>query len=145
MAKVPVVAQTLSFYPRGGVEIKLIFTLRAVVSEIQVIFQSCHIWVWNLALGKSSRSCTCTLFLTHGVEIEATFTLQAMVIKIEQYLTLIRLISYVNILLLLPRLIGFLYLWAFTIMQGSNCYRQFLCGRYRVYKPGYGRKNDNKK
>ncbi len=40
--KVPEVAHILSFYPMG-VEIELIFALRAVVSEIRADFQTCHI------------------------------------------------------------------------------------------------------
>ncbi len=27
-------------------------------------FQNCHIWAWNLVIGKSSRSCTYTIFLS---------------------------------------------------------------------------------
>ncbi len=30
---------------------------------IQADFQNCHTWAWNLAIGKSSRSCTYILFL----------------------------------------------------------------------------------
>ncbi len=41
-----------------GVEIELIFALRAAVSKIQENFQNCHIWAWNLASGQTSRSCT---------------------------------------------------------------------------------------
>ncbi len=42
VAKVPHID---SVYPRGeGGEIELIFTLWAVVSEIQADFQNCHIW-----------------------------------------------------------------------------------------------------
>ncbi len=42
------------FLPQG-VEIELIFALRAAVSEIQADFQNCHILAWNLAIGQSSR------------------------------------------------------------------------------------------
>ncbi len=45
------------------VEIELIFTLGAAVSEIRADFQNCHLWAWNLVIGQSSRSCTYTLFL----------------------------------------------------------------------------------
>ncbi len=53
------------FLPQG-VEIKLIFTLWAAVSELLADFQHCHICAWNLAIRKSSRSCTYTLFLPQG-------------------------------------------------------------------------------
>ncbi len=49
----------IHFLPQG-VEIELIFTLWAAVSEIRVDFQTCYIWAWNLASGQSSRSCTYT-------------------------------------------------------------------------------------
>ncbi len=41
-----------------GIEIELIFALRAAVSEIWANFQNCHIWAWNLGISQSSRSCT---------------------------------------------------------------------------------------
>ncbi len=43
LAKVLEVAHIASFYPRG-VEIELIFALRAVISAIRVDFQNFHIW-----------------------------------------------------------------------------------------------------
>ncbi len=36
-------------------------------------FQNCHIWGWNLAIGQSAKSCTYTLFLPQGVEIDLFF------------------------------------------------------------------------
>ncbi len=36
----------------SGVEIELIFTLWAAVSEIRAHFKNCHIWAWNLAIGQ---------------------------------------------------------------------------------------------
>ena len=70
-AKVP---QILCSTP--WVEIELIFTLRAAVSDIGANFQNCHIWAWNLAIGQSARGCTYTLFLPQGGEIELIFTLR---------------------------------------------------------------------
>ena len=52
------------------VEIQGFFPLRAAFSEILAVFHNCHIWAWNLAIGKSSRSCTYILFLSRWVEIE---------------------------------------------------------------------------
>ncbi len=45
---------TTLFLPQG-VEIELIFTLRAAVSETQANFQNCHFWAWNLAISKCSE------------------------------------------------------------------------------------------
>ena len=39
-----------------GVEIELIFALRAAVSEIRADFQNCHIWAWNLAIGQKFQN-----------------------------------------------------------------------------------------
>ncbi len=58
------------------VEIRLIFTIWAVVSETRSKFQTRHIWAWNTEFEKSSRSCTLTLFLAQGVEIELIFSLR---------------------------------------------------------------------
>ncbi len=38
-----------------GVEIELIFALRAAVSEIRADFQNYHIWAWNLEFEKQSQ------------------------------------------------------------------------------------------
>ena len=54
---------TCTLFLPQRVEIELIFTLRAVVSEIRAHFQNCLNWAWNLASGQSSRSSTYTLFL----------------------------------------------------------------------------------
>ena len=43
LKKVPELVDRLSFYPRG-VEIELIFALRAAVSEIRADFENYHIW-----------------------------------------------------------------------------------------------------
>ncbi len=59
------------------------FALRAAVSKIRANFLTCDIWTWNLASGQSSRSCTRTLFLPQGVEIELIFALRAAVSKIR--------------------------------------------------------------
>ncbi len=76
------VAHTLSLFQ--GIEIKIepIFALWAAVPEIQANFQNCHIWAWNLAIGRSARSCTYTFFLPQGVEIELIFALRVMVSEI---------------------------------------------------------------
>ncbi len=47
LVKVPEVAHIRSFYPQG-VEIELIFAVRAAVSEIRANFQNCPTWAWNL-------------------------------------------------------------------------------------------------
>ncbi len=50
---------TLVLPPSPGVEIELIFTLRAAASEIHCDFQNCHILAWNfLVTDKRSGSCT---------------------------------------------------------------------------------------
>ena len=67
-----------------GVEIKLIFALRAAVFEIRANFQNFHIWVWNLEFEEMSQSCICTLFLSQGVEIKLSFALRAAVFETEQ-------------------------------------------------------------
>ncbi len=46
-------------------------------------FKTCHIWAWNLTTGQSSRSCTYTLFLCQGVEIELIFALWSVVSQIR--------------------------------------------------------------
>ncbi len=50
-----------------GVEIELIFALRAAVSEIHADFQNSHIWAWNLAICQSSRNCTYIAYSTPRV------------------------------------------------------------------------------
>ena len=50
-----------------------------MAKEILADFQNCHIWAWNLAIGQSSRSCTCTRFLPQGVKLELIFALRAVV------------------------------------------------------------------
>ena len=53
------------FLSSKGVEIELslfFFTLRAAVSETRADCPTWHIWAWNMAFGKSSRSCTYILF-----------------------------------------------------------------------------------
>ena len=55
-----------SFYPRGWNW--AFFPLRAAIPKYRPIFKW-DIWAWNLAIRKSSRSCTCTLS-TQGVEFE---------------------------------------------------------------------------
>ncbi len=67
----------------SGVEIELIFALRAVVFEIRADFQNSHIWAWNLANSQSSRRCTYTLFLPQGIEIELIFALRAAIYEIQ--------------------------------------------------------------
>ncbi len=67
------------FLPRG-VEIKLIFALRAPVFEIQADFQNFHyIWPCNLEFEARSQSCICTLFLPQGIKIKLYFALRAAV------------------------------------------------------------------
>ena len=41
--------------------------------DIQVDLQNCHIWAWNLAISKTSRNCTFSLFLFHVVQIKLNF------------------------------------------------------------------------
>ncbi len=53
------------------------------VSEIWADFQNCHFGAWDLVTDKKSTSCTCTLFVPKGVEIELIFALQAPVSKIR--------------------------------------------------------------
>ncbi len=40
---------TYTLFLAQGVEIELIFALRAAVSEMRTNFQNCHIWAWNLS------------------------------------------------------------------------------------------------
>ncbi len=79
-----------------GVEIKPIFALRTPVFEIRANLQSFHIWALNLEFEERSQSCICTLFLSQGAQNELIFALRAIIIKIWQFFTLIRLIRYVN-------------------------------------------------
>ena len=60
------------FLPKG-LEIKLIFTLRAGASEIQADFQNCHIWEWKLngqlaKVPEDTHSCI-HLFLPQGSKL----------------------------------------------------------------------------
>ncbi len=87
---------TYTLFLPQGVEIELIFTLRAAVSEIQADFQHCHIWTWNLAIGQSSSSCTYNFFLPQGVEIELIFALRAAIYEIQG--------NFQNIVYILPKL-----------------------------------------
>ncbi len=50
VAKVPKVPH-IPFLPQR-VDIELVFTLQAGVSEIRADFQTCHSWAWNLAIGQ---------------------------------------------------------------------------------------------
>ena len=43
--------------PAQGVEIKLIFALRAAIFEIRANFQNFHIWAWNMEFEDRSQSC----------------------------------------------------------------------------------------
>ncbi len=52
---------------------KLHMVFLPVVSGIQVDFQNCSIWAWNMGLDKSSRKCACTLFVPQRVEVELIF------------------------------------------------------------------------
>ncbi len=76
----PEVAHILFLTQRVATE--LIFFLRALVSEIWVNFLTCYIWIWNLAVGQSARSCIYTLFLPQGVEIGVIFALRAVIFDI---------------------------------------------------------------
>ena len=75
---------TYTRFVSQGVEIDLIFTVWAAVSEIKADFQNFHIHVWarNWAIVQSSRSCTYALFLPQGVKIELIFSLRAAVFEI---------------------------------------------------------------
>ncbi len=70
-AKVPEVAHIAVFYPRGA------------QSGLFSDFQHCHIWPCNFAIGKSSRSCTFTLLLPHGVTIKLIFALRTAALEIR--------------------------------------------------------------
>ncbi len=74
---------TCTLFLPQGVKSERIFTLRAVVSEIQTDFQNCLISAWNWAIGQSARSCTYTFCLPQGVEIEPILSLRAEVSKIR--------------------------------------------------------------
>ncbi len=50
----------------SGVEIELIFTLWAAVSQIYADFQNCHIWAWNFVIGQNARSRIYTLSTPRG-------------------------------------------------------------------------------
>ncbi len=57
------------FLPQG-VEIKLIFALRATVSEIGADLQNFHIWAYNLEFEERSLSCICSLsFYPRGLKM----------------------------------------------------------------------------
>ena len=71
LAKIPKVAHTFSFYPKGSK--LMLFSLPWDMGR----FSYCHICAWNLAIDKSSKSCTCTLFLPQGVKIELIYALCA--------------------------------------------------------------------
>ncbi len=112
-----------SFYPRGGGKIELIFALQAAFSKIWANFQNSHIWAWNLASGQHSRSCTYTLFLPHGGQIERIFNLRAAVSwdtgqfsKLQNLPSDQSSISCTYTLLLLPRGRN----WAYFCSTGSG-------------------------
>ncbi len=71
-----------SLSTRVVMEIELIFTLLAAVSEKWSDFQNILILSWKLAIGKSSKSCKYTLFLPQKVEI-VVLTLHAEVSEIR--------------------------------------------------------------
>ncbi len=73
---------TYLLFTPDGVEIEVLFALRAAVSEKWANFLNCHIWAWNLACGQNSRSCTSNLFLPQGFEIKLIFDLRAAVSEI---------------------------------------------------------------
>ncbi len=68
MALIPQVPQLYTLSTPGGWNWAF-FPLRAAISKIQADFQNCHIWAWSLTIGKSSRSCTYTLFLPNGSKL----------------------------------------------------------------------------
>ncbi len=76
-----------TLFLRQGLEIELIFTLLAAVSEIRADFQNCHIHeTWPLAKVPGEAAHTCiqpTLFLPQGGEIELIFALRAAVSEIR--------------------------------------------------------------
>ncbi len=72
-------------------KLELNFALRAAVSEIYASFQNFHIWGYNMATEKRSKSCMRTLFLAKEVEIELIFGYRKRLLKqsnFEIYLTL---------------------------------------------------------
>ncbi len=91
----PEVARILSFYPMGS-KLSLFSLYGQRFPRYWSIFKNCHFGAWNLTIGQSCRSCTYSLSLPQGVEIELIFTLPVTVGEIKQFLTLITLIRYTN-------------------------------------------------
>ncbi len=60
---------TYTLFLPQGVEIKLIFALRAAVSEIRTILQNCHIWAWNLAVAKVPEVAHISSFYPRGAKL----------------------------------------------------------------------------
>ena len=102
LTKDPDVAHIPSFYPKGVI-IELIFALLAEVYKIWADFQNCHIWAWNLAIGQTSRSCTCTIFLPKGAKIDLTPVFLIYGQRFEIWVDLKKL-PYLGIKLIVPKL-----------------------------------------
>ncbi len=82
--------QKLQIYPLPipGVEIKLIFALRAAVSKIRTNFQICHIWAWNISHWQKRQKLLKYSLSTPrggGVEIELIFVLHTVISEIQTY------------------------------------------------------------
>ncbi len=60
---------TCTLFLPHGMEIELIFALRAAVFEIWAYFQNCYIWAWNLEFEKSAGSCIWTSFYPRGSKL----------------------------------------------------------------------------
>ncbi len=85
LARVPEVAHTLSFYPRGS-KLSLVSLYEQplqATGEIRADFQHCQIWPGNLHITQNPRSCTCTLFQPKGFEIQLICTLWRAVSEIR--------------------------------------------------------------
>ncbi len=87
------VAYILSFYPRGS-KLRSFFALRTAVFEIRAI---CKIFIfgreiWNLKKGPQLAY----VLSFHLRGLKMSLALRAIIIKIWQFSTLIKLISYVS-------------------------------------------------
>ncbi len=73
---------TCTLFSTPGVEMELIFALRATVKDTRADFQNFHIWACNLAIGQTFTSCVYTLLQPQGTEIELISALRGAVSEI---------------------------------------------------------------
>ena len=57
-----------------------VFAPEAAVSKIRIDFQNCHIWAWNLAIGKLLKDAH-ILFLPQVVKIEVMFDVRTSIFE----------------------------------------------------------------